>query len=72
MIQKSKQTVLIGTSEGIPWFQTEDCRGVILNLRLDVEIDGVTYHLTSEFSGKSELGEVIDTIELERNQRMTA
>jgi hypothetical protein len=45
---------------------------VILNLRLDVEIDGVTYHLTSEFSGKSELGEVIDTIELERNQRLTA
>ena len=72
MIQKSKQTVLIDTSEGIPYFQIKDCRGVILNLRLDVEIDGVTYHLTSEFSGNSELGEVIDTIELERNQRMTA
>ena len=47
-------------------------QALLLNQRLDVEMDGVTYHLTSVFDGEKELGEVIDTIELERNLRQTA
>ena len=43
-----------------------------MNLGLDVEMDGVTYHLISRFSEKAEMGEIPDTIELERNQRQTA
>ena len=72
MTEKSKQPVLITAPGGIPGFQLEDSRYLFLNLRLDVELDGVTYHLTSEFSEKAEMGEVIDTIELERSQRRTA
>ena len=47
-------------------------RSVFLNLGLDVEMDGVTYHLISRFSEKTEMGDVLDTIELERSQRQTA
>ena len=43
-----------------------------MNLGLDVEMDGVTYHLSSSFAEKAEMGEVIDTTELERNGRRTA
>ena len=45
---------------------------MFLNLGLDVEMDGVTYHLSSSFAEKAEMGEVIDTTELERNRRRTA
>lgn len=44
----------------------------LLNCGLDAEIDGVIYHLTSEFTGRDSMGAVIDTIELERNNRQTA
>ena len=40
-----------------------------MNLGLDVEADGVTYHLSSEFAGEGEMGAVIDMIELERSRR---
>ena len=43
-----------------------------LNLGLDIEADGITYHLSSEFVGDSEMGAVIDTIELERSKRNSA
>lgn len=43
-----------------------------LNLGLDIEADGVTYHLSSEFVGESEMGEILDLIELERNRRNSA
>ena len=55
-----------------PGFQYGERRSAFLNLGLDVEIDGVTYHLISSFSEKAEMGEVLDTIELERSQRQTA
>ena len=45
---------------------------MFLNLGLDVEMDGVTYHLSSSFAEKAEMGEVIDRLELERNGRRTA
>ena len=45
---------------------------MFLNLGLDVEMDGVIYHLSSSFAEKAEMGEVIDTAELERNGRRTA
>lgn len=57
---------------GIPGFQCGERCGTFLNLRLDVEMGGVTYHLTSEFSEMPDMGAVIDTIEFERNQRQTA
>lgn len=53
-------------------FQYEGHRSAFLNLGLDVEMDGVTYHLISRFAEKAEMGKVIDTIELERSQRQTA
>lgn len=73
MIQKSEQKFVPITAFGeLPGFQYENRRFVFLNLGLDVEMDGVTYHLDSVFSQKSEMGEVIDTIELERSLRMSA
>jgi len=51
-----------------PGFQYAGRKFCFLNSGFDVEIGGVTYHLTSEFSGKGEMGTVIDTIELERNR----
>ncbi len=56
----------------IPGFQRGNQKFCFLNLTLEVEMDRVTYHLHSEFSEKAEMGEAIDTIELERNQRRTA
>ena len=43
-----------------------------MNHGLDIEADGVTYHLASEFAGKDEMGTVLDLIELERNRRNSA
>ncbi len=57
---------------GFPGFQYGGHRSAFLNLGLDVEMDGVTYHLISRFAEKMEMGKVIDTIELERSQRQTA
>lgn len=73
MVEKTEQqAVLFSGPDELPRFQRGEKRGLLLNLRLDVEMDGVTYHLTSVFDGKREMGEVIDTIELERNLRQTA
>ena len=55
-----------------PGFEYGGRRNAFLNLGLDVEMDGVTYHLHSSFTEKPEMGEVIDTAELERNGRRTA
>lgn len=73
MVEKSEhRPVLITGSEELPVFQQGGKRGLLLNLCIDVELDGVTYHLTSVFDGEREMGAVIDTIELERNLRQTA
>ena len=56
----------------IPGFQYKDHTYQLLNLGLDIEADGVTYHLSSEFAGEGEMGAVIDTIELERSRRNPA
>lgn len=55
-----------------PGFEYRGRRNAFLNLGLDVELDGVTYHLISRFSEKADMGKVLDTIELERNRRQTA
>lgn len=57
---------------GIPGFQYENHAYQLLNLGLDIEADGVTYHLSSQFVGESEMGVVLDLIELERNRRNSA
>lgn len=67
-----KRPVEITVAGEFPGFQYGERRSAFLNLGLDVELDGVTYHLISRFSEKAEMGEVIDTIELERSQRRTA
>lgn len=67
-----EQPVEIAVAGEFPGFQCGERRSAFLNLGLDVEIDGVTYHLISRFAEKAEMGEVIDTIELERSQRRTA
>lgn len=73
MIEKPEQRPVPVTAFGAwPGFQYGSRRFLFLNLGLDVEMDGVTYHLDSVFSEKSGLGEVIDAIELERSQRQTA
>ena len=53
----------------IPGFQYKDHIYQLLNLGLDIEVGGVTYHLSSEFAGEGEMGAVIDMIGLERSQR---
>ena len=71
-MKTEKRPVEITVAGEFPGYQYGDRRGVFLNLGLDVEMDGVTYHLISRFSEKPEMGEVLDTIELERSQRQTA
>ena len=36
---------------GIPGFQNDNHTYQFLNLGLDIEVDGVTYHLSSQFAG---------------------
>lgn len=67
-----KRPVEIAIEGEFPGFEYGGRRNAFLNLGLDVEIGGVTYHLISRFSEKTDLGEVLDTIELERNRRQTA
>lgn len=57
---------------GVPGFRNKNHTYRLLNLGLEVQADGVTCHLSSEFEGMGEMGAVIDTIELERNRRNTA
>ena len=64
-----KQFDLIHEPGNIPDFQYKDHTYQLLNLGLDIEADGVTYHLSSEFAGEGEMGVVIDMIELERTRR---
>ena len=71
-MKTEKRPMEITVAGELPGYQYGDRRGVFLNLGLDVEMDGVTYHLASSFAEKSEMGEVIDTTELERNGRRTA
>ena len=56
----------------IPGFRYGNHTYRLLNHGLEVEADGVTYHLSSEFAGEGEMGTVLDLIELERNKRNTA
>lgn len=71
-MKMKKRPVEITVAGELPGFEYGGCRGVFLNLGLDVEMDGVTYHLSSSFAENAEMGEVIDTAELERNRRRTA
>jgi len=56
----------------LPGFQYAGRTFCFLNSGFDVEIGSVTYHLSSEFSDKGEMGAVIEMIEMERNQRNSA
>ena len=67
-----KEPVEITIAGEFPGFERGGRRNAFLNLGLDVELDGVIYHLISRFSEKAEMGEVLDTIELERTRRQTA
>ena len=58
--------VEIAVAGEVPGFEWGGHRSAFLNLGLDVEMDGVTYHLVSRFSEKTEMGDVLDTIELEQ------
>lgn len=71
-MKTEKRPVEITVAGEFPGYQYGDHRGVFLNLELDVEMDGVTYHLSSSFAEKAEMGVVIDRAELERNWRRTA
>ena len=68
----SEKPELISGLNETPCFQTEEKKFLLLNIALAVKMAGVTYHLLSFFDGKKELGDVIDTIELERNSRRKA
>ncbi len=52
-----------------PGFRYAGRKFCLLNSGFDVEISGVIYHLSSEFSGRGEMGAVIEMIELERDRR---
>lgn len=67
-----RQFESINKSGGIPSFRYENHTYQLLNLGLEIEADGVTYHLSSEFEGKDEMGVILDLIELERNRRDSA
>lgn len=71
-MKTEKRPVEITVAGELPGFECRGCRSVFLNLGLDVEMDGVIYHLSSSFAEKGEMGEVIDTAELKRNGRRTA
>ena len=53
-----KRPVEITVAGAFPGYQYGERQGVFLNLGLDVEMDGVTYHLSSSFAEKTEMGEV--------------
>lgn len=59
-------------SGSIPSFHYENHTYQLLNFGLDIEADGVTYNLSSQFVGESEMGAVLDLIELERSRRNSA
>ena len=46
-MKTEKRPVEITVAGELPGFEYGGCRGVFLNLGLDVEMDGVTYHLSS-------------------------
>ncbi len=52
----------------LPGFRYAGRKFCLLNSGLDVEADGITYPLASEFSSGKEMDAVIDAIELERNR----
>ncbi len=68
----NKQFEFTNEPDNIPIFRYENHTYQFLNLGLDVNVGGVTYHLSSEFAGEAEMGTVIDLIELERNRRNPA
>ena len=72
VIEMNRQFKPMDRPENIPHFQYKNHTYQLLNLGLDVDADGVTYHLSSEFAGKDEMGAVIDLIELERTRRNSA
>ena len=51
-MKTEKRPVEITVAGELPGFEYGGCRGVFLNLGLDVEMDGVTYHLSSSFAEK--------------------
>ncbi len=55
----------------VPGFQYAGRKFCLLNSGFEVKINGVYYHLSSKFSGKGEMGAVIDAIELERSSHKT-
>lgn len=72
-MNKTKDEIVLTTGPDTPpVFRLGSQKFCLLNLTLDVEINGVTYHLRSEFSEKPEMGQMIDTIELERSNRKPA
>ena len=46
-MKTEKRPAEITVAGELPGFEYGGCRGVFLNLGLDVEMDGVTYHLSS-------------------------
>jgi len=65
----SKRIELSNEPNMLPGFRYDERQFCFLNAGFDVEIGGMTYHLSSEFSGRGEMSAVIETIELERNRR---
>ena len=51
-MKTEKRPVEITVAGELPGFEYSGRRGVFLNLGLDVEMDGVTYHLSSSFAEK--------------------
>lgn len=51
-MKTENRPVEITVAGELPGFEYGGCRGVFLNLGLDVEMDGVTYHLSSSFAEK--------------------
>ncbi len=51
-MKTEKRPVEITVAGELPGFEYGECRGVFLNLGLDVEMDGVTYHLSAALRKK--------------------
>ncbi len=69
--KNGKTPVEITVAGEFAGFEYGGRRGVFLNLGLDVEMDGMTCHLSSSFAENTEMGEVTDTAEPERDRRRT-
>ncbi len=72
MSELNEKIEFVNEPGALPCFRYAGRKFCLLNSGFDMEISGVIYHLSSEFSGRGKMGTVIEMIELERNRKNLA